>query len=88
MAKYVAVYGRWEMWVGNHKDGYVTGWVNQSGHVTGHVCMVAMQWLQNNGKEMVRYWLDQETGYVLVMHRHFCLMYLVMYDKFANFGRM
>ena len=42
VAKYVAVCGRWEMWVGNSKNGYVTGWVNQSGRVTGFVCMEAM----------------------------------------------
>ena len=50
--------------------------------------MVAMQWLRYNGKEMVRCLLDQETGYVLVMHVRFCLMYLVMYDKFTDFITM
>ena len=74
--------------IGNCQGGYVTGWMNQSVHVTGY----NVWWLHNgcnkNGKEMVRYWLDQETSYVLVMHRHFYLMYLAMYDKFVDFGMM
>ena len=63
----MCVAARW-VDIENGQGGYMTGWVNQSGHVTGHVCMVAMQWLRYNGKEMVRCWLEQETGYVLVMH--------------------
>ena len=58
--------------IGNCQGGYVTGWVNQSGHVTGCVYMMAVRWLQENDKQMVRYWLRQETGWVMVMHYPTC----------------
>ena len=48
------------------------GWVDQGGHVAGCVCMVAVRWLRKMIKKVVRYWLGQETGWVMVMHGTTC----------------